>query len=75
MRRFKDKVKDIEFDYEKWCTLFWNNYPSEPEYQIRSIELKYIITSMADRLKKLETLTKANEYEFTTEEKLVRKGK
>ena len=46
--------------------------PKDGYYEIGFMHLHGIIQDMSERLKKLEELTKANDYQYQTETKLVK---
>ena len=83
----RDKIiEDIKYIVKKGCFFEYERFvdageyeeegwSEESEFQKERDDLLEIIESMSNRLKKLEILTKANEYEFktTTETKLIKK--
>lgn len=78
----KEEIKNIDgFDYEKffeedeWHGLF--EVPESNYFELKYYSLKRIIADMSQRIKKLELLTKANEYEYevSTIAKLIKKDK
>jgi hypothetical protein len=72
----KNEIKKMYLEYESFTDKYYDFGITIPaDYHKYCDELQAIVLNVCKRLKKLETLANANDYEFITETKLIKKSK